>query len=639
MNELSSINSNDFQVSNYLLPQASFRNFDFYILYVSDIHLLHHIDLSKEIEPQVDKIVSKMFSKPIQELIISHQCIVLFGGDISSNKNITKLFYHKIKIKFCYYFYYKRWRKEHRGTLVGSQDYVENIYSHNLEELENKYKKLVLKFGKWRDYSKKYFLMDYYEFTAHIAKCKKVPPYISDYISHELKRTEDKLSHYIENKNDIIERLNEEYSAFQMPETIPIYSILGNHELIDFTCVSDAVKYYSDFFKSENINFLHNSCAEGKNCSLFGGIGFAKYNNQYNANNLLSTTPPMTREEEIKETEDFVENYKKTLSECKPKKRPIIVLSHYPMLDWLGGIDADAMCIYFSGHTHKDDSIHTERIDIYADNQIGYENPNIKFGVCKTGIEVNPFIDYEDGVYEITLVQYLEFNRYILEFLKGYTLLEKHLENKHSKLFLVREHGFYGFFVETKENVIYICNGGKIKKIKGVNGIQEIKTHFSLMVTTYLKTLSPYRNVQNQISSELKRLGFSGRIHGCIVDFDFYNHIMINPTDGKITFYYSPFFGVVQTFPTAKQLIEQMEYRPKLFEKNFKEMQKENCLITSEREELDHGVRDFVFVDSKESIYAYSRRIQVLQRLFSSNVLREWNEELLKKIDSKMIEE
>lgn len=53
----------------------------------------------------------------------------------------------------------------------------------------------------------------------------------------------------------------------------------------------------------------------------------------------------------------------------------------------------------------------------------------------------------------------------------------------------------------------------------------------------------------------LKKLGFEGTIHGLIVDINDTNHIMVNPTDGSITFYYSPDFGFVKTFESfSKQL-------------------------------------------------------------------------------------
>lgn len=29
---------------------------------------------------------------------------------------------------------------------------------------------------------------------------------------------------------------------------------------------------------------------------------------------------------------------------------------------------------------------------------------------------------------------------------------------------------------------------------------------------------------------------------------DYYNHIMVNPYDGKLTYYYSPVFGVAKQF-------------------------------------------------------------------------------------------
>ena len=96
------------------------------------------------------------------------------------------------------------------------------------------------------------------------------------------------------------------------------------------------------------------------------------------------------------------------------------------------------------------------------------------------------------------------------------------------------------------------------KKISSNTNINWIYDNFNIVVNKYLAVLEPLRMVQEQISRELKRLGFRGTIHGLIVDIDDYDHIMVNPVNGSITFYYSPWFGLVKEFESFQKQLEFM---------------------------------------------------------------------------------
>ena len=51
--------------------------------------------------------------------------------------------------------------------------------------------------------------------------------------------------------------------------------------------------------------------------------------------------------------------------------------------------------------------------------------------------------------------------------------------------------------------------------------------------------MAKYSSAQKEIATFIKHIGGQGRIHGCIIDIDFYNHVFLNPLDGKITAYYA----------------------------------------------------------------------------------------------------
>ena len=104
-----------------------------------------------------------------------------------------------------------------------------------------------------------------------------------------------------------------------------------------------------------------------------------------------------------------------------------------------------------------------------------------------------------------------------------------------------------------------ICTGGSIKTISKIKDIKYFELCFTRVLEHYASTLAPYRKIQEKISQEVKRLGFEGKIHGCIIDVDFYHHIMLNLQDGTVTFYYSPYWGCVRQYPSFEVMLQDIE--------------------------------------------------------------------------------
>lgn len=136
---------------------------------------------------------------------------------------------------------------------------------------------------------------------------------------------------------------------------------------------------------------------------------------------------------------------------------------------------------------------------------------------------------------------------------------------------------------------------------------------------------------------ELKRLGLSGEIHGTIVDIDFYHHIMVNPMDGTITFYYSPFLGLVQEMNSFKEVMKSLcdgKENIKLRDKYNKMLNedKANLLpsvkshspikISGSTDAIIAKERNMASVDLSDGAYGVSRKISPLQHLFTGRVLR-----------------
>lgn len=178
--------------------------------------------------------------------------------------------------------------------------------------------------------------------------------------------------------------------------------------------------------------------------------------------------------------------------------------------------------------------------------------------------------------------------------------------------------------------------------------------------------------MNNTTAKELLQLGLSGNIHGCIVDIDYYHHIMVNPTDGSIQFYYSPGFGIVKYLRSFSKVIESLHENSKFSLTKCEQLQlqftelskkkrknkelcylkkitnKEFCnqsLLPTElpnetdlgknnnssfspeesKKELTSVNEELQYVSRTEGAYGVSKRIQPLQRLFSSHILRDFD--------------
>ena len=268
---------------------------------------------------------------------------------------------------------------------------------------------------------------------------------------------------------------------------------------------------------------------------------------------------------------------------------------------------------------------------------------------------------------------YLQFYRYTGEFIKSGKYISNLISKGNRKFYVIKQDDYYGFFIVCDSGPskgISIANGGKTKKLTKETDINWIVKNFSLVISKYLRLLAPLRNVQTHLSKELRQLGLSGNIHGCIVDIDYYHHIMVNPTDGSIRFYYSPGFGIVKYLRSFSKVIESLHENSKLslakceqlqlqFTKLSKKTNKELCylkkitnkefcnqsFLTMElpnetnlgknsnssfsleesKKELTSVNEELQYVSRTEGAYGVSKRIQPLQRLFSSHILRDFD--------------
>ena len=220
-------------------------------------------------------------------------------------------------------------------------------------------------------------------------------------IGASLNRWEDKLYHLDKTQIlliggdvsfdfEVAEQFYDELLS-RIPDSTKVYVVLGNHELWDGDPLklhkhnyNDIVSQYREFFDQyDNVRFLENelaiviednylnneeyilneedlfnpSCQEEiqtlinkSRYLIFGGIGFAGKNNEYNVLNGLYRNTVTTRNQEKLLSKKCDKIFKKCLMLAGEK--PIICLTHMPPSDWTSP-NFVSNCYYIFGHTHQ----------------------------------------------------------------------------------------------------------------------------------------------------------------------------------------------------------------------------------------------------------------------------------------------
>lgn len=644
-------NNNAAIVNKYQLPQRAYSDRDpseyLNVFYISDIHLETHIEVEKEkregfsIDKYIKTVARGLVTPSLVKSTKYESYLIVFLGDIAQSLEYNKLFYYSFYNKLQYY-RYKDWKKNTVFTdFVSATDNKKKL-EQRIEILAQRRQRLVKRVGKFMKYTSRFRTMSTFEIEKYLARRKDFPVY-AGYLLRELILLDNRIKTLSSYTPTDTKQCN--VLSFPRDHHFNVFSVLGNHELYYFKHKKDAVEKYKK--EIPYITFLDNEahCLNSRinreyDCVIVGGTGFSKYNDKYNADNMINAGD-INHVSEVKESDllsakvkssiplssgyYYHPNIEKKLYESSP----VIVISHMPPKDWTE--ELYSKCVYFCGHDHKNKITIEEETTIIANNQVGYINPEINLKKEVVGLNYNPFIEYEDGAFEINTREYLLFCRYCGEGINSAYHIEKQLETQEAKFYMIKSNGFYMFIVINKRTGTKICNGGVIKTISDVTNIEYFEKTFLLMVESFLKALEPYRKAQESISKRIKECGLKGTIHGCIIDIDFYNHIALDPITGKARYYYSPIMGTLEEYASLEDLLINT---PRLKCDNrevlIKQIRKQNSIKPyNDTNEYETGLRS---VSMTEGMYGVSREMHKFQRLFTSNVLREWNDNYAKKL-------
>lgn len=610
------------ELSIYKRAEYAFKMEDYFaphIQYISDIHIDYPGKLDESL---MDKELNRICKKLARS---AKSKTVIIAGDTAGSIALAQKFFHKLRMAFVYC---ENNRKARFITPAMSEDEAYEAYN----KLEKQMTEKLERAAKRVEGAKKHFglkrSVEWLLSNGSMASMEKYSIVIAEY--RKWKSVKDKLASMSEVKEEFIQSLQKEEKISTIPSH-DIYVVLGNHEFSEFDTVDEAVLAYRDMLSKEKINFLHNEVVYRNDFFIIGGTGFAKFNEKHNANTLIGAKT-MDREAEIVESEKFFQEYSVALEKAKVRKVPIVVITHYPTKDWLPNNAYDSFAYYVWGHNHRNYSHQKDGINVLANNQIGYEGKNIVFKDGYIGTIRNPFIDYKDGCYEIPLVSYTQFMAFSGKSVSGTSILERSLSKPEARLYMIKAAGFYGFFILTKNDVAKICYGGKTTNIEGTKGknIDYFFQYFIIMAKLQVGAFGNYYKSMKEISNEVKKLGFSGKIHGCIIDIDFYNHIMVNPLDGKLTFYYSPQFGIVKAYDSFEQLLQDSLLNSLESKKYITATDGYNRLVKSGKGLITQtkvSLRESKLqkVSTKSGAYATSNRMNRIQFFVEAGVLNTWS--------------
>lgn len=356
---------------------------------------------------------------------------------------------------------------------------------------------------------------------------------------------------------------------------------------------------------------------------LLGGIGFSGLNPVYNAEMGLYRAAVST-EEDIARSRRFRAIYEKVLASAE--NIPVIVLTHTQMEDW-SDARYNPKWIYVSGHTHQNMFLlQDDGTSVFSDNQVGYKpKPWHLNGFTVDVHRYDPFKDYPDGIHQITREQYVEFNR-----CQGIIMQSM----KHpGDLYALKYGGVYMFVLESASSLCLLEGGRRHKLDYDISYYYENLPEYVRKVRS---AFMPYQKALSMVSDEVMAIGGSGSIHGCIVDIDWFNHIYLNPFDGKVT----PYFALNTTdklvFKNVESLLLSSPFPPQL--SNGESMlarylstpsreKKFPILSRTSSKKWELAVVPQVVLD--RSMYEPSRIMRSIQYIFDQNVLRIWNDAVL----------
>lgn len=349
-------------------------------------------------------------------------------------------------------------------------------------------------------------------------------------------------------------------------------------------------------------------------CLVLGGIGFSGRNPVYNAEMGLYRAAVQTLAEDRRRSERFRTVYEKVLASAEDMQ--VIVLTHTQMMDWSGD-QYNPSWVYVSGHTHQNALIRRDDgTTVLYDNQIGYKPREWHLNSFTRRGTFDPLDILTDGIHKITREQYIEFNR-------GHGIAMQDFGYK-GQLYALKRAGTYTFFLEGSSSLCMLEGGLRRKAEHSLGYYYENMGEYACRVDALFR---PYRTALGKLAREVKAFGGQGTVHGCIVDIDYFNHIYLNPLDGKITPYHAFTMYERHVYDSVPALLDKNPLALKRYERALESG--ELRILAQQEHDKEMSLATVPRTITDLTGYDTSKTMRKIQYVLDQNVIRIWNDEVL----------
>lgn len=250
----------------------------------------------------------------------------------------------------------------------------------------------------------------------------------------------------------------------------------------------------------------------------------------------------------------------------------------------------------------------------------------------------NPFLRLKDGIHEVSREDYKRFYG------------DKLTSFKYpGQVILIKKNGYYMFFLKTDKKE-YMLEGGTIHNIS-----HSFKYYYSNMdayATNIEKIFSQYHENLTKIAKEVHRIGGEGKVHGAIIDIDYFNHIYFEPADGSLKYYFARDVLSRNVYPNLSNLLEDPNTTVDLpeYKKRHKKIlgklnRREKGLLNNSKVELltssPQNLNNLIYENENyiqpvtesgynKEMYHKSKVMNQVQYLYEHKVIRFWRDGVVK---------
>lgn len=393
-----------------------------------------------------------------------------------------------------------------------------------------------------------------------------------------------------------------------------------------FACVKGRpIQISEEMLYDESISIYLKRILSKAEVIVFGAIGFSGNNEHFNSENGIYRATISGRKKEQELSTRCEKAYLRSINLIGTNR--FICLTHMPKADWSDNVYLPN-CIYINGHTHKNYYTLEGSKIILADNQIGYKGANYSLKYFALSNNYDRFEYLPDGIHEIHPSEYIEFAE-----LKG--LRYRYKRSDPSKMYVLKKSGFYMFATESKSSIC-ILHGGKKEKLSNRN-LQYYFDNMDILAEQLLQSFKGYVDRIHEISNSIKDLGGDGRIHGCIVDIDFYNHMYLNPFDGTLTAYCAEDMMSRISYPTLNLLIDNNPSHSPVLQNMKKLISTKNVENNLALKSKGKSQKGGTYTDGT-FIYSISNKTKKIQTLFDANIIQVWDDKLINSSKKHLVE-